>query len=188
MQVILLGDGEHARVVAGAAEVIARLEAADEAGIPQLRRLHPEAGFLLAIGDLDLRRRLAAKHAGLPWATVIHPRAWVAPEARLLGGVFVGAMAVIQPGAAIGMHAIINTSAVVEHDCRLDEGVHLAPGAILGGGVSVGAWSLIGLGARVRDHRHVGADATVGMGAAVAEDVADGTTVMGVPARIRGPR
>jgi acetyltransferase-like isoleucine patch superfamily enzyme len=42
---------------------------------------------------------------------------------------------------------------------------------------------VIGLGALIRDHRSVGSNAIVGMGAVVVDDVANGTTVVGNPAR-----
>lgn len=185
MTLILIGDGEHARVVAEAASVLLCLGRDQEDDIPALRLRHADAVFHLALGDNRLRLAAAVRHAALPWHNVVHPRAWISPSARLGRGVFVGANAVIQAGAVIGDHAIINTAAVVEHDCRLGTACHLAPGAVLGGGVEVGEGCLIGLGARVRDHCTIGAHATVGMGAVVVGAVQAGTVVLGVPARVR---
>lgn len=185
MTLFLIGDGEHARVVAEAVAVTAALGRDAEAGIAGLRASHPDAAFHLALGDNRAREATAARHAGLPWRTIIHPTAWVSPSATLGQGVFVGAQAVVQAGAVIGDHVIINTAAVVEHDCRLAACCHLAPGAVLGGGVMLGAGCLIGLRACVRDHRRIGAHATVGMGAVVVDHVAADITVLGVPARVR---
>jgi len=47
----------------------------------------------------------------------------------------------------------------------------------------VGARTWIGIGAAVRHGIRVGADVTVGAGAAVVDDLADGVTAVGVPAR-----
>ena len=190
----LFGGGEHARVVAEAAEasgwrvlgfIGAGQSLGDDTQVESLRQQHPELRFHLGIGNLRVRERLALQD--LPWATVIHPSAVVSPSARLEAGAFVGARAVVQTGAQIGAHAILNTGSIVEHDGVVGRGAHLCPGAVLGGGVQIGAGAQVGLGASVRDHLRVGKGAVVGMGAAVIREVADGTTVWGVPARRVAP-
>jgi len=62
----------------------------------------------------------------------------------------------------------------------------IAPGAHLGGEVTIGEGVLIGIGATVMPQRRVGDWAVVGAGACVVEDVPDGVTVVGVPARPLG--
>jgi carbonic anhydrase/acetyltransferase-like protein (isoleucine patch superfamily) len=59
---------------------------------------------------------------------------------------------------------IINSGAVVEHDCRLGDWVHISPRACLGGNVTVeeGAW--VGIGAVVKQGVTVGRGAIVGAG------------------------
>ena len=59
-----------------------------------------------------------------------------------------------RPDAEIGDFAIVNTAAVVEHDCIVGEGAHVAPGAVLGGGVRVGARTLMGIGSVMRPNIH----------------------------------
>ena len=200
----LIGGGEHARVVAEAATlsgwaVAGCFDLRDDVPLPLLGREEryladpsrfPDLVLLLCIvgsGHLALRRRVLARWqaAAPPWATVVHPTAFVSPSAHLGRGVFVGPHAVVHTGAHIGDHAIVNSGAVVEHDVVLGEGVHLAPGAVLGGGARVGPWSTCALGSRVRDHLTVGADALVGMGAVVVAPVPDGATVLGCPAKPR---
>ena len=58
-----------------------------------------------------------------------------------------------------------------------------ALGAVIGGGTHLGADVTVGLGAAVRDHLSIGDRAVIGMGAVVVEDVPADTTVRGVPAR-----
>lgn len=140
---------------------------------------------VVAIGEPRRRRQVARDLAatGLPFATVIHPRAWVAADARLSQGTVICALAAVGVGARLGSHSIVNTSASVDHDCVLESYVHVAPGAHLGGGVHVGEASWVGLGASVREGVKIGKNAFVGAGAAVVEPVADDQVVVGVPAR-----
>lgn len=143
------------------------------------------AGAVVAIGDNAARlARLGEleRHA-ITVVSVVHPAAAVSPFAHMSAGSVVFAGAVINPFARIGQGCIISTCASVDHDCELGDGVHVSPGARLGGGVRVGRASWIGIGASVKHGVTIGSDVTVGAGAAVTDDVADGMTVVGVPAR-----
>jgi sugar O-acyltransferase (sialic acid O-acetyltransferase NeuD family) len=145
---------------------------------------------VVAIGDNRERRRLVAELAAggeIEWETVVHPSAVVHSSVRLGPGTVVFAGAVIQPDATVGAHAIINTGASVDHDCQLGDFVHLAPGGRLGGAVTVGEGALLGIGCAVLPGRSVGAWAVVGAGATVTEDVGEGWTVAGTPARRLDP-
>jgi sugar O-acyltransferase (sialic acid O-acetyltransferase NeuD family) len=120
---------------------------------------------------------------GFELPPIIHPVAWISPSAKLGEGVFVGAGAVIQAGAVVGKSAIINSNATVEHHAEIGDGAHVGPGAVLAGLAKVGQLSMIGAGAVLKDRVAVGKFCTVGAGAAVVQDVADKTTVAGVPAK-----
>jgi sugar O-acyltransferase (sialic acid O-acetyltransferase NeuD family) len=143
------------------------------------------AGVIVAIGlnrsRLAKIRQFAA--AGAALTTLIHPRAYVSRDVKLGPGSVVFAGAAIQPGASLGSACIVNTAATVDHDCILADGVHISPGSHLAGGVLIAECAWLGIGSVVRQHVSIGADAVVGAGAAVVRDVAQGTTVVGVPAR-----
>jgi len=49
--------------------------------------------------------------------------------------------------APIGQGTVINTGAIVEHECEVGDFPHIAPGAVLAGYVNVGEGSLVGIGA-----------------------------------------
>ena len=141
--------------------------------------------FLVAVGD-DATRASLFEELIIQGATpvnVIHPRAWVSPRVELGRGIFIAAMAVVNPGARIGDNCILNTSCSVDHDCQIEAHVHLCPGVRLAGGVTVGTLTMIGTGAVVLPGVRIGARCVVGAGAVVVRDVADGSVVAGVPAR-----
>ena len=204
-RLILIGGGEHARVVAEAAAAMGGMELVgfvdpepcDETvrslGVRRLGddsalRQHPGAWGVIGIaglGSLVARRRIVERLSPAleGWATIIHPGAWVSPTAGVEHGAVIMAGAVIQTGARVGAHCVVNSGAIVEHDVELGAFSHAAPAAVLGGGARVGEGTYLGMGAAVRDHVTIGAEALIGMGAVVVTDVAPGCRVLGVPAR-----
>lgn len=141
--------------------------------------------FALGLGDNEARTWWCEKllKDGFQLPPIVHPKAWVSPQAKLAVGVFVGAGAVIQAGAKIAKAALINSNATVEHHCEIGAGAHIGPGAVLAGLAKVCEKAMVGAGAVIRDRIKVGKNATVGAGAAVVQDVLDGVTVVGVPAK-----
>jgi sugar O-acyltransferase (sialic acid O-acetyltransferase NeuD family) len=142
---------------------------------------------VLAIGDNERRLEMANK-LKLPWASVVHPAAYVDESAQIGAGVLILPGAVVHVDAFVGDHAIVNSNATIEHDCRIGVGAHVSCRACLTGGVLVGRGALIGAGAVVLPEIQVKDLARVGAGAVVTQDVAAATTVVGVPARILMPR
>jgi acetyltransferase EpsM len=204
-RLILIGGGEHSRVVAEAARAEGQgellgfvdpepcAETIRRLGVPRLGDdsaldEHPGAWGVLcmaAFGSLAARKRIVArlspKLAG--WATVIHPSAWVSPTAIVESGSVIMAGAVLQSGARVGPHSVVNSGAIVEHDVEMSAFSHAGPRVVLGGGARVGEGAYIGMGAAVRDHVTIGAEALIGMGAVVVGNVETGRRVLGVPAR-----
>ena len=202
--VIVVGAGGHAMVSievlraagytvrgcvashVGAPEGLARL------GVPVLGTAHDLPGLLgdnaavfVAVGANEARQRLVeqARDAGADLVPAISPVASVSASASVGAGALVMPGAIINALASVGVGAIVNTGAVVEHECVVGDWAHIAPGAVLAGNVTIGEGTLVGVGARVIPGRRVGRWAVVGAGAVVIEDVPDGATVVGVPAR-----
>jgi len=130
---------------------------------------------------LDKYRSLLAANFFLP--VLQHPSAVVSTYAQVGAATVLMAGSVVNVDAHIGAACIINTGATVDHDCTLDDGVHVAPGVHVSGGVRIGTGAWVGVGACVRQGIRIGAGAMVGAGAVVVRDVAAGTTVVGNPAR-----
>lgn len=144
--------------------------------------------FAIAIGGDKGSDRLEIADAlvgrGLKPVTAIHPRAWVAETATLAEGCQVMAMAAVSEEVSIGRQSIINTSASVDHECVLEDGVHVMPGATLAGLVHIGQCVTIGSNATILPRISIGARAVIGAGAVVTRDVPPGAVMIGVPARV----
>jgi len=125
------------------------------------------------------------KFRGLDPLNILHSKSFIAKDAFLGEGVQVLAMAAVCSQTKIGHAVIINTSASVDHDCIIEDGVHVGPGACLAGEVSVSKYAFIGTGAVILPRIHVGEGAIVGAGAVVTKDVPPYVTVVGNPARIK---
>jgi len=90
----------------------------------------------------------------------------------------------INSGTKIGENVIINTGATVDHDCVLEDYVHISPGAHLAGNVYVGELTHIGIGASLIQGVKIGRNVIIGAGAAVINDLPDNVTAVGVPAKV----
>jgi len=203
---LILGAGGHGRVVADAARLTGRwttvaflddrhadLGAVD--GLPVLGSFAASKGLVgryrqavAAVGDNRLRLQVlkVLRKEGFELPSIIHPGAIVGSDVILGEGTVVLAQSVINVGARLAEGCIVNTGATVDHECVIGRGVHLSPGVHLGGNVIVGDRTWLGVGAVVRNGVTIGKDVMVGVGAAVIDDLPDGVTAVGVPARVVG--
>ena len=91
------------------------------------------------------------------------------------------------PARGWARNVIVNTGAIVEHDCYVGDHVHIASGAVLAGGVVVGEGAHVGASASVRQGVRIGPGALWPWGRGHA-DVRDGAVVAGSgPSAARGP-
>jgi UDP-perosamine 4-acetyltransferase len=123
--------------------------------------------------NLSNRRRLFDRFAAMGYAfpVVAHASSVVASDAALGPGAQIMAGAIIQPGARIGRNVLVNTRAVVEHDCVVEDHVHLAPGSVLCFGVRVGEEVHVGAGAIILPQVRLGSGSVVAAGAVVTSDL-----------------
>jgi len=182
-QVVILGAGGHAEVVADIIEksgdkVIRLLDNNDE-----IEKYKNTCSFIIAIGDNYLRKKLATEFNYLKWYTAIHPSAQIGKNVKIECGSMIMAEVVVNPGATIGNHTIINTGAIVEHDNKIGNFVHISPRVVLGGTVTIGECSHIGIGASVSNNINITSNVVVGAGAVVVKNIEKRGTYVGVPAK-----
>ena len=140
---------------------------------------------IVTIGDNASRAAVAAHldQHGWRFASAVHPRASMGRGVKIGPGSVVMAGCVVNADAYLGGQVIVNTGATVDHDCRIEDAVHIAPGCHLCGGVSVGQGSLLGAGTTVTRGVRIGCKVIVGAGSTVIRDVVDEARVSGSPAR-----
>lgn len=128
----------------------------------------------------------------------IHPTAWVAEEATIIGQVTLEAYASVWPGAVlrgdnepihIGTGSNVQEGAILHTDpgCPLTIGASVTIGhqAMLHG-CTVEAGALIGIQAVVLNRAHIGPGSLVGAGAIVTENKVfpGGSLILGAPAKL----
>ena len=129
----------------------------------------------------------------------LHPSAFVAPNATVLGDVTLGANSSVLYGAVlradvnsidIGMGSNIQDGCIIHVDppypVVIGNGCTVGHGAILHG-CAVGDNSLIGMGAIVLNGAQIGKNCIIGAGALVTQNtvIPDGSLVIGSPAKVK---
>lgn len=197
--VVILGASGHGKVIAdiiikSGDNVQGFLDDADNLpkqilGVPVLGKIdeyikYLDCEFIIAIGNAKIREMIVSKlNDEVRWYTAIHPSAIISGLGVEIGeGTAVMADAILNSGATIGKHCIINTGAIIEHDNHLEDYVHISPNATLAGTVNVGNRTHIGVGAVVRNNLNICNDTTVGAGAVVVKNITVPGVYMGVPA------
>ena len=142
---LILGAGGHGHVVAETARAMTDAEGKpiyDK--IRFLDDLKPEAIGKLsemplfkfpAVGSYEQRLEMytKAKRFGFTVPVLIHPEAYVSPSATIGEGTVILPKAVVHTGANIGKACILSIGSLTDHDCVLEDGVHLDCGAIIKG-------------------------------------------------------
>jgi sugar O-acyltransferase (sialic acid O-acetyltransferase NeuD family) len=144
-------------------------------------------GFLIAIGGNNGNARVEIgkklKLAGLLPYTAIHKTAFVAYNSVIGEGCQILANSTVCARVKIGEYCIINTAASVDHECVLEEGVHIGPGAKLAGCVEVKKGSFIGANATILPRLTIGENAIIGAGAVITKNVTANSIMVGNPAK-----
>ena len=185
---ILLGQGRDIVAVISPDDLSSRVVFAGLTHLPQdeeVKRFSPESVHLVnGIGMLPrsmLRQRVNQQflELGYQFETVIASDAHVSQFASIHSGAQVLSGARVQTGAVIGEHTIVNSCALVEHDCQIGAYNHIAPCATLCGQVTSEAKVFIGAGATILPGVNLGQSSIVGAGVTIRSHVPTKAVMVG---------
>ena len=145
---------------------------------------------VVAIGpQLDDSKRIniidMVVNKGYTFTNVLSQRAIISEYSSLGEGVQILPGAIINAGANIGEHVVINSRVVIEHDCIIGGFSHIAPGAVICGGANVAKHVFIGAGAVVLPGVNIGSNSIIGANALVDKDIPKNTTLYGCRGNIK---
>ena len=139
---------------------------------------------VVAIGNNDIRQQKIQllQQNNFNLITLIHPTAVISQYATIAQGSVVFAGAIINAFANIGIGCIVNTSAIIEHDCAIGDFTHICPNTALAGGVIIGSKSWVGIGSQIKQLIVIGDNCMIGAGSTVIKNIPDNVTAFGSPA------
>ncbi|KAA6340353.1 putative acetyltransferase EpsM [termite gut metagenome] len=189
----MYGAGGHAKVILDILKSnhIAVLEIFDDnpdltefMGIP-ISHSEVLSPVIVSIGNNKIRKIIVDKLKGVEYSPAVFAHSVIKSNyATIEEGTVVMQGAIIQSSVKIGKHSIINTRASIDHDCVLQDYVHIAPGVILCGNVQIGEGSFIGAGTTIMQGIRVGKWSVIGAGSVVLKDIPDHVTAVGSPCKI----
>ena len=146
----------------------------------------PEAGdeYLIAIGEPTQKLKVVnhLKGKGAKFVKLIHPAAQVSEFTSIGEGSIICPNAEISPNVSIGDFCTI-LNAGIGHDVDIGDFTTISGGCFLNGGVKVGVRVFMGSGALIVPNRIIGDDTKIGIGSVVINNVPQGASVFGNPAK-----
>lgn len=147
-KLLILGAGGHGEVVAEIAQSCGFKDIffLDDTCPHAIGKLNDLESFLLefpylalGIGNNSIRHKLQKKAEllGFYLPTLVHDTAYISPSVSLGMGTVVAPMACIHTRSEIGKGCIISAGAIIDHDVRIEDFVHINSGAIIKAGGNV---------------------------------------------------
>lgn len=192
---VIVGCGGHARSVADVilyntpeAEITFLDENARASetilGFPVVSSIDiTNENVIVAIGDNACRTRFSEKYYS-NLVSVVSKNAYIGKDVKIGKGVFVAHNVHIGVLSTVDDYSIINTGALIDHECSIAKASFIGPNATLCGKVVIGENSFIGAGTTIKDNICVNSDIVVGAGSCVVRNLDKRGTYIGCPARL----
>ena len=145
--------------------------------------------FLLTMGDLDVREKLAEKILSLggELPSLIHPSAVVSTFAKISNvGVCIFPFVFVQSDSVIGDNTVILSHVNISHNSTISKNCFIAGSAVVGAYTEVEEHVFIGQGALTISGKSniIGHHSYLGAGALITKPVEPYTVVAGCPAKV----
>ena len=128
----------------------------------------------------DMVNKLPKETKYFSW---IHPTALIMGDVEIGEGSFIGANSILTTNIKVGKHALLNRGNQIGHDCVIGDYFSMMPGSIVSGNVTIYDCVYMGNNSSIREKLSVHSLSTIGMGAAVVNNINDTGTYVGVPAK-----
>ena len=141
--------------------------------------------FFISVGDNSLRKKMYEKIDinKRNIINIIHPSVEFSINSIIGKGNIILANSVISNNVKIGNCNIINNLASIDHDCVLEDFIHISPGVNIAGNVLIKSETWIGIGSNIINDIKIGEKVIIGAGSLVIRDIKDKEKVFGVPVR-----
>ena len=137
----------------------------------------------VALDDFQARAEMVAELPRTVLTNLVHPTAFVSPQAELGLNIMIGAHAIVAMNAQLADGVTANALSSIEHDNVMGAFSFLGTGAICCGHVTAGEFVFIGGGAVIQPGITIGAHTTIGTGAVVVKDAESHAIYIGNPAK-----
>lgn len=206
-KVVLVGSGQHARVVLynlkqqGKYEVACFLDsnrskvgeiyegyqiAGTYDDLDNIKKQYNTNKFFIAFGNMKYRKSVFEKFIEAGWEAIniIHPDAVVSADAKIGKGVLIECGCLVTPNPIIGDNVVVNTGSQVNHDNVIENHVYIASGVVTSGGIVIGENTLIDDAVTISLGNKIGKNCIVGAGAVVTKNIPDNSIAFGCPAKV----
>jgi sugar O-acyltransferase (sialic acid O-acetyltransferase NeuD family) len=157
-------------------------------GIEELNRWNSSLCLVLALGMPGTKKHVLQKirNGNISFPTLIHPSVIRGSKKylRIGEGSIICAGTILTTNILIGRYVILNLACTVGHETAIGDLSSFMPTCNISGQVTIGKENFWGTGAKIINNKNVGDDVIICAGAVVTDDMPDGVTAVGVPARI----
>ena len=141
--------------------------------------------FALGIGNPSNRKMLFEKFSSIGGIAqkIISPFSVIGKEQIEIGeGTTILSGSIIESTVTVGKGCLVNLLSTITHGSSIGDFCELSPGVLISGNCKIGNETFIGTGAIVLPKIKIGNNVAIGAGAVVTRNIADGQTVIGIPA------
>jgi sugar O-acyltransferase (sialic acid O-acetyltransferase NeuD family) len=144
--------------------------------------------FMITVGQIKssaVRTKIseALQKLKVNMPVIVSPLGHVSERATIGEGTIVMHYAMVNAEAKVGKYCIINSRALIEHDCIIGDHTQISTGAIVNGNVKVGMHCFIGSGAVLVQGIEIVDYTIIAAGSVVTKSIVEKGTYAGVPAK-----
>lgn len=148
------------------------------------KNVFDETFIAIGYNHMPLRKKLFdCFHNSIPFATIIHPSAYVDPSCKIGVGTVIFPGCIVDQFSNIGNNVLLNTGVSVAHHTTIGDHCFLAPRVNIAGRTEIKNQCFIGIGSIILDLVVVECNCTIGAGSLVLKSIEPDSIVFGSPAK-----